>query len=368
MNRIHLVIPFCFLFAACSETVGSTSSKDPPPTDPGVVFEVPVPASGKTYVSLEKPAIVQPAGDASMDLGWDLAFEGYDVFTNSGISGFGDGGAFGPLDASVYDEGTAPTLPFVTKDQAGGPFRDYWAYDPMVHQLWVRYHVYGVREGSKYWKVQVMGYYAEVQGAPVAAIYRLRWAEVTSSGAGPTQVLSDLDGTAGGSQPKDDVPSECLDLGTGARVFHTPASARNAKDWHLCFRRSVISVNGELGGPRGITAVDLHAQESANETLDQVKTRTDASELARFDAVGFSDLTAPNLVWRGDRVISAFSDYWVDPAAKPQAPAKHTWLTSSADAQKRWLVVFDRFEGATEMGPGKVILRIRPEGIDSSEQ
>ncbi|MBK9263638.1 MAG: HmuY family protein [Polyangiaceae bacterium] len=364
MNRTFFAAALCLFVAGCSESVGNPSSTGTTPNeDPGKTLEVPVSASSRTFVSYKEPAIVTPMGDGSMDSSWDIAFEKYDIFTNSGVSGPGDGGAFGPLDAATYDEGIAPTVPFVTKDQTGGPFSDYWAYDPMMHVLWVRYHVFGVREGDKLWKVQILGYYGEMQGAPIAAIYRLRWAEVTSSGAGPTQELVDIDGTAGGSQPADDVPSECLDLGSGARVFHTPASALATKDWHLCFRRATISVNGELGGPRGVTAVDLHAGESKNETLAILRERTADTELARFDAVGHSELTAANLVWRGDRVISAFSDYWVDPATNPKAPANFSWLTMAADGVTRYLLVFDRFEGPTEESPGKVVLRIRPEGL-----
>ena len=364
MNRFNLVTPCLLLLVACSETTGkNTSGTTNPPDDPGVSLEVQVPPTGRAFVALKKPEVVTPMGDGSMDSTWDLAFEGYDVFTNSGVSGAGEGGAFGPLDALTYDEGIAPTVPFMTKDKTGGAFIDFWAYDPMLHLLSVRYHVFGVREGDKLWKVQILGYYAEQQGAPVGALYRLRWAEVNSSGALSTQTLMEIDGTAGGSQAPEDVPSECLDLGTGARVMHTPATARAAKDWHLCFRRAVVSVNGELGGPRGVTAVDLHASETKNETLDVLKTRTDDTELPRFEAIGYTELTAANLVWRGDRVLSAFSDYWVNPAASPPAPHDYTWLATSADESSRYLLVFDRFEGATKDGPGKVVVRIRPEGL-----
>jgi hypothetical protein len=349
---------------ACSEEVGTPSpSGGDPSTDPGKTLEVPVPTQGRAFVSLKEPAIVTPEGNGSTSTDWDLAFEGYDLYTNSGESGPGDGGAFGPLDASTYGEGVAPAIPFLTEDESGGAFRDFWAYDPSVHVLWVRYHVYGVRDGDKTWKVQVLGYYAEVQGAPVAAIYRLRWAEVTPSGVGPTQMLADIDGVAGGSSAPEDAPSECLDLGTGTRIQHTPAEARAATDWHLCFRRASVRVNGELGGPRGVVAVDLDAGETKSETLAIVKTRTDETELARFDAVGYDKLTDQTLVWRGDRILSAFSDYWVDPAANPPAPADHTWIVqSAADGSTRYLMVVDKFDGASTGGPGKVVLRVRPEG------
>ena len=366
MKRSILAAAFPLLLCACSEEVGKPSTTgDPPPNeDTGATLEVPVPAQGRVYVALEKPEIVVPEGDASASTAWDLAFEKFNVFTNSGASGSGEGGAFGPLDAVTYDEGIAPAIPFLTKDEAGGAFRDFWAYDPSVHVLWVRYHVFGVRDADKQWKVQVLGYYAEQQGAPVAAIYRVRWAEVTSAGVGATQTLADLDGTAGGSQAPENMPSECLDLGTGARTKQTPAEALTTKDWHLCFRRASVSVNGELGGPRGVTAVDLHASETKDETLDIVKTRTDDSELARFDAVGHAELSDPKLIWRGDGIFSAFTDYWIDRAAAPPAPADSSWLVQSAsDGVSRYLLVFDRFDGATADGPGKVVLRVKPEGV-----
>lgn len=362
MNRMHFVAPLLLALTACSEEVGKPSSTGTTPTPnlPGTALEVEVPAAGKVFVSYKEPRIVTPVGDGSTDTTWDIAFENYEIYTNSGVSGSGDGGAFGPLDLVTFDEGVAPTVPFLTEDQTGGPFSDYWAYDASAHVLWVRYHVFGVREGDKRWKVQILSYYGEQQGAPVSAIYRLRWAEVTSAGVGTTKELADIDGTAGGSQPTDNTPNECLDLSTGARVFHTPDEARKTQDWHLCFRRAVISVNGELGGPRGVTAVDLHASESKSETIDLLKTRSDQSELPRFDAVGLAELNAPNLIWRGDRVLSAFSDYWVDPIEK--TPAQFSWLTQAADGATRYLLVFDRFQGSTPTSPGKVFLRIRPDG------
>lgn len=365
MNHHKILFGFgLLLLTACSEEVGTPNSSGttPPPSDPGKLLDVPVPQQGRVFVSLDEPAIVTPAGDGSMDTSWDIAFENFDAFTNSGVSGSGDGGAFGPLDIATYDEGKAPNIPFLTKDATGGPFRDYWAYDPMAHVLWVRYHVFGVREGDKLWKVQILGYYGEQQGAPIAALYRLRWAEVTANGSGATKELVDVDGTAGGSQPSDDTPSECLDLGTGVRVFHTPAEARVSNDWHLCFRRADINVNGELGGPRNVTAVDVHADESKSESLAVLKTRTDMTELPRFDSVGFAELNQAKLVWRGDRVLSAFSEYWVEPGSNPPVPTEFSWYVSAADGATAYFLIFDEFAGATLNHPGTIRLRIRAEG------
>src|SRR5687768_11125283 len=49
----------------------------------GESLKVPVPATGRAYVKLASPpAIVTPA-DPKTDKGWDLAFEGLDVYSNS---------------------------------------------------------------------------------------------------------------------------------------------------------------------------------------------------------------------------------------------------------------------------------------------
>jgi len=359
----YYYLPLSLLLFACSEEIGKPqASGGNPSADPGKTLEITVPAEGRVFVSLKEPAIVPPPVDAT-STAWDLAFEKYDVFTNSGESCPGKGGDFGPLDASTYDEGVAPAIPFLTEDESGGAFRDFWAYDGNEHVLWVRYHVFGVREGGKTWKVQILGFYGEQAGAPVSAIYRLRWAEVTAAGSGPTQTLADIDGTAGGAEAPPDVPSECLDLGTGARVKHTPAEAAVTKDWHLCFRRATIRVNGELGGPRGAEAVDLHAAETKDETLALVKMRTDDTELPRFEKVDQAALADTKLVWRGDRIISAFTDFWVDPASDPPAPVKLSWLVqSAADGFTRYLMIPDRFEGASPEAPGKIIVRVKVEG------
>lgn len=287
---------------ACTEPVGGGDDGGEPPGGSGEELVVEVPAEGHAYVRLADGQVVE-GGEGSA--GWDLALSGYDVLTNSGPSGPGEGGAFGPLGPEVFDEG-------------------------------------------------------EEQGAPVSALYQVRYAEVLEGGAGPTVELADVDARAGGSDGSPDAPSECVDLGSGARVMRTPEEAAAGTDWHLCFRRDAVSVNGELGGPRGARAVDLHAGESAGETVEALQARTPASEAARFDAVGHAALTDPALELRGDRVVSAFSGRWADRATG--APAPGTWVVQGADGTTRYLVTFDRFEGASEATPGRVVMWIRVDG------
>lgn len=361
-TTIAFVAALAWLAAGCSEEVGdgsttgaTTTGTQTPTEELGTPLEVEVPASGRVLVRLDPPAVVD-ADPAST--GWDLAFEGWDVFTNSGVSGPGDAGGF-PLDAAEFGADKAPAVPFMIQDETGGAFVDWYVYDPSVHVIWSRYHVFGVEEAGRLWKVQIHSFYGDVQGAPVSALYQLRYAEVLEGSVGPTVELMDVDATAGGSEAPESEPSACLDLASGALLMLTPAEARADTTWHVCFRRAGVSVNGELGGPGDVRAVDLHAAESDAETLDVVKPRTPESELPRFDAADHAALTDPALDYRGDHVVSAFSNLWLDRGASPARPADAAWLVQGADGASLYLLKFVSFEGATDAGPGKITLRVR---------
>lgn len=378
---IAIAIPALALASGCTEEVGTTggggngAAAAGPSTssgqggeggvdlgDEGTPIAVPVPETGKVYVDLDAPAVLELTdAQAATSTEWELAFEGLDVFTNSGVSGPGAGGSFGPYDGFVFLSDVEPELPFLLEDRTGGAFLRWYAYEGAIHALWSRYHVYGIRdpEGATY-KLQVLGYYGEIQGAPVAAVYQLRWAEATAQGVGATQTIDDLDGTAGGLAGDDDDPSGCLDLATGTVHPYTEAEAQAATDWHVCFRRDAISVNGGLGGPGGVAAVDITRTYAPEELeLEAYKAMTPASQLGPFDDVDFAALDADTLVYRGDRVVSAFDTAWVDTSVSPPAPTSTTWLVQRADGEQRFLVYAERFEGATDTHAGTVQLRVK---------
>lgn len=355
--------------AACSEDVGAKNGATPSGTDGGTTadggdtftagteLQVSVPETGRVHVKLASPPAVVTPADPKTDKGWDLAFEGLDVFTNSGPSGSGGGSAFGPLDSIVFLDDVAPAVPFLAPDTTGGAFIRWWFYGGAPdHALYTRYHVYGIKDGDKTYKVQVLNYYGVRAGAPTAALYKIRWAEVTAAGSGPTKELADLDGTAGGPQGAADAPIECVDLGSGARMMLAPSAARTSNAWHICFRRQDISVNGEVGGPRGVGAVDLDADKMATDKLSDIIAKDDASEQPRFDAVNAQSLAGQT--FRGDRVVSAFGTLWLERGASPPAPARTAWLVVGAD-KASYLVGFARFEGATAKSPGKIVMRVK---------
>lgn len=364
--RLALALPVfgVLLAVGCDDTAGPRNNTTPsldagadadPISTGGAELKVAVPESGRVFVKLGgEPAVVTPA-DPSTDKGWDLAFEGLDVYTNSGPSGSGQSRAFGPNDAVVFIGDVAPEVPDVllTGDKTGGAFVRWYFYEGApTHALHSRFHVFGVKDGDKAYKVQVLSYYGERDGAPVNALFRVRWQQVIPQ-AGGVQDMSGIDGTASGA----DAANECLDLGTGQKISLTPAEALASSAWHLCFRRQNISVNGELGGPRNVGAVDFEAEKVATETLPEILERTPESEQARFDAITGPDFQAPT--FRGDRVVSAFSGLWLKKGVTPPAPEQVAWLVVGADGKSKYLVGFARFEGATNTNPGTIVMRVK---------
>lgn len=310
--------------------------------------------NGPAFVDLDTVAVVDELAD------WELKLDGLDVFTNGGVSGAGESKAFGPQDALLFLGSEVPAdFPFMIEDKAGGAFLDWYDYDGTTHALYSRYHVIGVRRGSDLFKVQVLGYYGEEQGAPISALFQLRSARVGSSGNEAMHVWENIDGTAGGTSPTESDPSGCVVLGTGERLALTPGQAAVSTEWDLCFRRDAISVNGGDGGPGQVEAVNLQAGDIAAESLDEVKARTAASEQAAFEVVSYAQLSAPGLDWRGDGVVSAFTGKWIDRSVDPVAPVPAAWLVAGADGETPFFIAFERFEGATATSPGIVRIRVK---------
>jgi len=338
--RIALTLALVATFAACSEDVGKKNTATTTPgTDAGTTTDgggtidvgeelrVPVPDGQRVFVSLASPASLETPTEPLGDKTWDLAFEGLDVFTNSGPSGPGASSAFGPLEPIVFVDDVAPTgVPLFT-DKTGGAFIRWWLYSGAPeHVLYSRFHTFGVKDGAKLYKVQVLGYYGERDGAPVSGLYKIRYAEAGQ----PAKEIDGLDGTAGGPSGGEDAKSECVDLGPGTRTMLSPTEAQASSAWHICFRREAISVNGEKGGPRGVTAVDFEGDNTAIEKVDDVSARTAEGEAAKFDAITAASFDGQTL--RGDRVVSASvcsgSSAGCLPSRPPRAPG--SWLAPTA--------------------------------------
>ncbi|MFO7178771.1 MAG: HmuY family protein [Pseudomonadota bacterium] len=326
----------------------------------GNELRIRVSASATTLVRLATPEVIDVDGTPDESLEWDLAFQGWDVFTNGGVSGPGSGAAFGPLPTFYLLFPDEPLdVPFLIADRTGGAFVGWYAYGGGAHSVYSRHHVYGIETGDRRYKLQILGYYGDVEGVPVSALYRIRYAEVTEDGVGPTELVENLDATANGAPTDPDEPSGCLALASGKTLALTPDEMRSSTAWDLCFRRDAVSVNGELGGPGDVSAVDLDAAETEDETLDEVRERTAESELPRFEAVDHAALTARHLEYRGDRVTSAFTNKWFDRSTR-EPRLDVAWYVVGADGRSKYFVAFTGVEDAKGDAPGTIVLRVVP--------
>jgi len=326
---------------------------------PAAGIQLSVGPDRRTFVELETPSTVVLAGAGADSITWDIALLGRDVFTNGGISGPGSSSAFGPLSAPTYLTDTAPEVPLMLKDRAGGALLDWFDYGGATHQLFSRYHVYGLLDGPRRFKLQILSYYGGSPAAPVPALYRVRYAEVTDAGIGPTHEVAEIDATAGGSKDDDQQPSGCLDLDSEEISALTPAEAAGSDAWQLCFRRDSISVNGGLSGPRGMQAVDLDGAATATETQDEIQKRTAASEKKRFEDVDRAALDDPALAYRADGVVTAFGQRWLEPGSEPLAVSASVWLVIGADGASKYLLRFSDLTGDPAVEPAMLRLEAK---------
>lgn len=117
-------------------------------------------AGGTVRVDLSAEGLVDGAD-------WDLAFEGYTIRINGGVSGSGGVGAVLADESfeEMTDAGDAPASVY-RGDAFGGVFvaRPWYRYNLRGnHQIWPTYDVYLIRRGTEIWKVQLIGYY-DVEG------------------------------------------------------------------------------------------------------------------------------------------------------------------------------------------------------------
>jgi hypothetical protein len=276
------------------------------------------------------------------------------------VSGPGTGSAFGPLSAPTFLSDTAPDTPIMLHDRTGGALLDWYDYSGETHQLYSRYHVYGLRDGERLFKLQILGYYAERLGTPIDASYHIRYAEVLSDGtSGETHELREIDASAGGSNVDDSEPSACVELDSERVVPIMPDEAALSEGWQLCFRRDTIAVNGGRSGPRGVEAVDLQSAQTAKETDDEIQARTAASELARFDETDYRTLTDVSLAWRQDGVVTAFGERWLEPGSAPLALSDTVWFVIAADGVGRHLLRLEELSGDPAVGKASLSLRAK---------
>ena len=107
---------------------------------------------------------------------WDLKIEvtgrAWDIWTNGGVSGSGDGAAFGPLNTETANEyvnalsspNDVSLAGLYGSDSSGGVFADdsWYAYGVQGgNSLWPNYRVYAIDTGTEIYALQVLSYYDE---------------------------------------------------------------------------------------------------------------------------------------------------------------------------------------------------------------
>lgn len=132
------------------------------------------------YFSLDSGAELSPA-DPATSTEWDLCFSGYTIRLNSGISGPGQAGAL--LADQAFEEIAAPAPAGFTADKAASVFStsegEWYSYNPDTHALSPRNHVYLIDTGAGLFKMQLLGYYRDMNGTPTSGWITLRWSPLT---------------------------------------------------------------------------------------------------------------------------------------------------------------------------------------------
>lgn len=311
----------------------------------------------RALLSLRQRAGVEVDPSLASDA-WDVALNGFLLRTNSGASGPGRGGAYGPITDPTFEQiSSAAIVPHASawrSDRVAGPFDGWYLYDKCpagMHTLASRFHSYGVESGGRRWKLQIIGYYGLVMGAPQAGRYTVRFAEVTAAGSSATQRIADLDASAGGAY---------LDLVTGTTTVLTESEAASSTAWDVGFRRSAVFLNGGVAGTKGVRGVDLDA--TRTDADPDVCLMSEASEQARFDAMGSAELAAQGLAWATSEVEGAFGDDWYayDPVAHAIGPGNGTFIVRAADGATFFKLAVTAIEGASRADAGRVGVRFAP--------
>ncbi len=312
------------------------------------------------FVELSGPSVV--TGSSAERLDWDLRFDGYLAFTNGGAAGVGKGAAFGPSTELDLLFDTIPDVPMRADLSDGALAGWFWFSDIGVVS---RYRIYGIRDAAdRNFKVQILDYYDEVDGQRVSAMYSIRYAELTEGQEGEAIELRGIDATAGGISAPADAPAGCVDLTRGEVLALTKDQWSSRDDWHLCFQRTEVFLNGGLSGPGDVKAVDLDVDPETGEDpglSDAEMLRTAESELERFDAVTRDDLDASYLGWdKVYEVLPRIGTRWVMGTAEAPEPVPGTWFVRGADGESYFAIYFTEVTPSTQTEPPRVQMQVKP--------
>jgi len=146
--------------------------------------------SGAGYFDFSTGSQVTPS-EPAISNEWDICFSSYDVKQNSGPNGSGDCAAFPaygelavPTDLEGFSEQppAAPMFPDFISSVFNGSLTEsallWYDYDPTIHRLTSKSHIYLIKVGDDFYKFEIISYYADVNGTLTSGHYTLNWKQL----------------------------------------------------------------------------------------------------------------------------------------------------------------------------------------------
>lgn len=125
------------------------------------IFNIPI-SGGSIYYDFDTATELDVTSDKwDIQVEYDSVARMYNINLNSGISGSGKAGAFGPFDIADSPD-SSENIPFYSVDKSGGVFETYpwYAYNLKGnHEIWPNYRIYIIKTEDTLYKLQITSYY-----------------------------------------------------------------------------------------------------------------------------------------------------------------------------------------------------------------
>ncbi|MDX9857993.1 MAG: HmuY family protein [candidate division Zixibacteria bacterium] len=146
--------------------------------------------SGIAYFDFSSGTQVTPSNPTA-STEWDLRFASYEIAQNSGPNGAGSCAVF-PAFTELTDKtdiasfasvpATAALFPDFIGSVFNGSLTDdselWYDYDGTTHTLTSKSHVYLIKSADAVYKMEIIGWYADINGSLTSGYYTFKWAEL----------------------------------------------------------------------------------------------------------------------------------------------------------------------------------------------
>lgn len=280
------------------------------------------------YLDLDTGNEVSPASP-ELDPDWDIAFQRFQVRSNSGISGPGgvqtailmeqDFDALTEAPSSGWridaedsdDEGTEPDYVFLQEGH-------WYGYDLATHTLRPREWVYVVKTGAgAHFKLQFLGYYDD---AGTSGIPSFKWAPVGAPTASADTL--EVDASTSGAWTYVSVEEGVI----------APADPATSLEWDFAISRTAFRTNGGLSGA-GLGAAMLLGEGVDFDAVNAVNTLGFVED-AEYDP-GFGGVVL------GNSVLAGWYDYDVETHAVTPGDRVYALRTADGDYAKLRILTWE---------------------------